>query len=290
MSFDIANTGRGVFYLNFDEQGTGENKAESRQEFNFSNLVETSGSYVVSIERLVVPIHNVPMINTQAPALIFQPTGGGINFTINISASYSIKQFLDEINDKASEIFGEDGFVMSIDQSGRIRISFDDWASYDISLSQDLQDIFDLPNIIGLGLANSDNQIIGGLSIIDRFDQLYKIQVEAIGMNVQQEIITTERSLPILTDFVVPNSASFSANMNLEDDTRPSENISISYNVRQNIIYNTESARRYVMLRGNTPIQNILVKCVAIYKDNTRHEIILPKRSIFSMKVAFWRK
>lgn len=290
MSIDLGNRGRGVFYLNFITVGTGENFAESAQEFNFTNLVESAGSYLTSIERMVVPIHTIPMIETQAPAFRFEPVGVGVQFTINTTPAFSIKEWIDEVNAKLEDVLGADKFVLLVDQSGRIRIVYDNWANFNVRLSLDLQNIFDLPALLTNVQANADNQIIGESSIIDRFDQLHKIQVEAIGMNIQQEIIDTDRSLPILTDFVIPNSVSFSSQMNLDLDTAASQNINFGYNVRQNVLYNTDSERRYVVLRGNSPIQNINIKAVAIYKDNTRHEIRLPPRSIFELKLAFFSR
>jgi hypothetical protein len=90
MSIDLGNKGRGLFYLNFQTIGTGENTAESTQEFNFGNLIDDSGSYLIAIERLIVPIHRIPMINDLAPALTFEPTGAGILFSIQTPEAYII--------------------------------------------------------------------------------------------------------------------------------------------------------------------------------------------------------
>ena len=57
MSIDIADRGRGVFYLNFRTSGELDQniRAESTREFNFGSLVEKSGDYAIAIERLIVP-------------------------------------------------------------------------------------------------------------------------------------------------------------------------------------------------------------------------------------------
>ncbi len=289
MSIDLGMKGRGVFYLNFNTIGTGINKASSTQEFNFGNLIEQSGSYIVAIERMVLPMHRVPMINSLTPALIFVPTGVEIQFVINTPQAFSWKEWVDNLNDQLEDTDIIDcKFLM--DQSARIRIVFDSFDDYNIQFNDTLKDIFDLNQVVGLADVISEDQIVGGSSMIDRFDQLHKIQLETRGMNLQQEIIDTDRSLPILTDFIAPNTFNHSYNEQLDADIRSSEDINVSYPVRQNIIYTASEERRYQMLRGNTPIQNITIQAVAIFKDNTRNEITLPPRSVFEIKLAFFKR
>ncbi len=290
MSLDLGHKGRGVFYLNFITIGTGKNTAKATQEFNFGNLVEKSGSYIVAIERLVLPIHRLPMINALTPALIFVPTGLNLQFTINTSEAYSWKEFLDDINNQLEEILNLNTSLF-LNQSGRVKIVSGSWNDYNIQFHPLLQQIFDFENIVvGLGDSNADNEVIGRSSIIDRFDQLHKVQIEARGMNLQQEIIDTDRSLPILTDFIAPNSFSLAYDEDLEANTTSSKDVSVSYTTRQNIIYTASEERRMVMLRGNTPIQNLTIQCVAIFKDNSRNEITLPPRSVFEVKLAFFKR
>jgi hypothetical protein len=188
------------------------------------------------------------------------------------------------------DLIQEFDMVIFIDQSGRIRIYNDSWVTYNIRLSQTLQDIFDLPELIGVADSDIDDRVTGRTSIVDRFDQLHKIQIESRGLNQQQEIIDTDRSLPIITDFLVPNNFSIGYVETLQTDTASTHDIDISYTVRQSITYTADSERRYVMLRGQTPVQNVTIRCVAIYKDNSRNEIILPPRSIFECKLAFFKR
>ncbi|MHA2367049.1 MAG: hypothetical protein ACXAC7_24060, partial [Candidatus Hodarchaeales archaeon] len=102
-------------------------------------------------------------------------------------------------------------------------------------------------------------------------------------------IIGTERTLPVLTDLLVPNS--YSTSYGLDNSLDPTVGIfSLSYATRQTVVYNAEGARRYIMLRGATPIQNITIACVAIYKDNTRNQIVLPPNSVFECKIGFYRR
>lgn len=290
MSIDLSNKGKGVFYLNFIQYGDGTNKADVTQNFNFSNLVDQAGTYIIAIERLNLPLQRIPMINALAPAMTFESTDPfELNFTINIDAVYSWKEFEESINISLGEVQAIVAYI-ALDFSGRIKIYNNKWNDYNIRLSQTLMDIFDLPELIGINDTDSNGFIIGKSSIVDRFDQLHKIQVESIGMNVQQEILDTDRSLPIITDLIVPTNYSFSYAEPLEDDQAASANINVGYTVRQDLTYISESERRYVMLRGNTPIQNIRILCVAIFKDGSRNEIILPPRSVFECKIAFFRR
>lgn len=289
MSIDLAQRGRSVFYLNFLQSGTGLNNCEASQIFNFGNIVEVSSDYIIAIERLIVPIHRVPHIESQTPAIIFVPIGAGLQYVINTPRAFSWKEFLDDINTQLAGI-GVITCRMFLGQSGEIVIYFADFATYTIRINPVLQAIFDLNENLTIADTNGFNEVHGGSSLVDRFDQLHKVQVEVVGMNIQQEIIDTDRSSSILTDFIVPNTFSFSYGENLENQQISSKDVNIGYSVRQNIIYNAGEERRYVMLRGEGPVQNITLRCVAIYKDNTRNDIIMAPRSVFECKIAFFRK
>ncbi|MCP4180125.1 MAG: hypothetical protein GY756_20365 [bacterium] len=291
MSIDLAQSGRGVFRLNFQQLPNIERTQVCRatQEFKFGNLIEKSDDYMLAIERLYVPIQGIPMVQGINPAIIFHPLGPGIIFTINYDTHYSLGAWIDNLNDQGEILF--DDLTFKIDGAGRIVIRFSNFVGYSMTLNQQFADICDLNILITGANADAAGRVRGRTSILDRFDQLQKIQVEAIGMNIVQEIIDTDRSLPILTDILVPRTYNISRNF---DETFaasiPDKFINLSYPVRQALIYNAEGERRFVNLKGQSPIQNIILECVAIYKDGTRHEIIIPPREIFTCKIDFYKK
>ncbi len=290
MSIDLGQTGRGVFYLNFRQvqDETGLRTCTQTQEFNFGNLIEKSADYMIAIERLIVPIHRVPMNNGFAPAITVTPIGPGLIATITIGATFSLKQFIDVLNSEAA--VGGIGIIFSLNPEGRLQFSYDDFANNILTLNQGLADIIDIQANLTAADADANNIVIGATSVFDRFDQLYKIQIESLGMNITQEIIDTDRTLPILTDFIVPTQYSISYTQNLAIPPVANLNIGISYSTRQSVVYNAEGERRYIMLKGNTPIQNIQIQAVAIFKNNSRNEIVIPPNAVFECKLGFYRR
>ena len=290
MTIDLGQQGRGVFYLNFRaiQDNTGTRVSQETQEFNFGNLVEKSADYMIAIERLIVPIQKIPMNNGFNPAITITPIGVGIIATITIGATFSLKAFIDTLNSQASN--AGINIIFSLNSEGRLQFSYDGFGANNITLNQGLADILDISaNVTALN-ADVNNIVLGGSSVFDRFDQLYKIQVESLGMNIVQEIISTDRTLPILTDFIVPSSYSVSYTQNTNIPPVVNLNLGVSYSTRQSVIYNAEGERRFIMLRGNTPIQNIQIQAVAIFKDNTRNEIIIPPNAVFECKIGFYRR
>lgn len=289
MSIDLAQSGRGVFYLNFRTQGDGTNSviARSTQEFKFGNLVDHAADYIIAVERLYIPIQSIPMIDSQTPMLTIVPTGIGLLVTINTIEAFSIKEFMDNVNQQFDDL-GVNIFLR-LNSAGKMTIQYDDFANNNLQLNDFIRDIFDMPQLLTIGNADNNGLVKGASSIIDRFDQLLKIQIEVLGMNIIQEILDTDKSFPILTDIIVPSQYAFSSSENFNIDP-VLEQFNFSYSTRQAVIYNAEGERRYAMLRGNSPIQNITLQCVAILKNNERREIILKGNSVFEAKIGFYKK
>lgn len=287
MSFDLAIQGKGVFYLNFMARGVrGENvKAEVDQRFNRGNLIERTGDYIVAVERLVVPIQTIPMCNEELGSIILNDGLGNV-VNLNTFECYSLKEFIDGLN---TQIFNSalDG-AFKIDVSGEISFYFPYAGAGSVTFSPTMA------NRLSVNLVYNpvpiDSLIRGEYSIIDRFDQLHKIQVEANGLSIQQEIIDTNTSYEILTDYLVPNNYNISYSEPDGPGVPSNDEISISYPVRQNIFYNASSARRFAILTGFSPVQSVKVACFAMYKDGTRHDIILPSDSVFEMKLGLYKR
>lgn len=286
MTIDISNTGKYVFYLNFRAIGSrdGDIFCESEQNFKFSELVEKGSDYILSVERMKIPIQAIPMLESIISAIRLIPKGAFAPAQFDSIQSFSLYDFLNDVN----AFFA--GFIISLTPDGRIAIDFDGFSNYSILLNSVIADIFDMDQVLGLTLVGS-NRIIGASPVFDRFDQLYKIQVESqLGLSgIQQEILNSgDVFRNLLTDFILPSN--YSMSYNGEIGIAPNGEYSVTYNTRQDLEFNASSNRRFIMMRSSAPIQNIKVSVEAVYRDGTVHRIPLPPRTIFELKLAFWKK
>ena len=281
MATDLADQGRYVFYLNFRTLGDGSNFAQAEQNFNYSELIDDASKYIMSIERFRVPIQTIPMVAAQEPAVQFIPKGAGAPSVLNTTDSFSIPNFLRQMN-------GNPNLQISLTSDGRISFSFD-YTATSLLFSQEVADIFDIERSIGLTLIGVQ-RIIGGSPIFDRVDQLFKVQIEGrVGFSaLQQEIVDTDVFQTLLTDFLVPSNFQFSSTYTV--GVVPNDNFTVSMPARQSLEFNSSSNRRYIMFRGNSPVQNLQLEITAILRDGTRQRIRLPRRSLLEVKVGFWRK
>ena len=281
MTIDIAQSGRYVFYLNFRTQGDGTNFAVAEQVFNFANLIEDASKYVVSVERFRVPLQAIPMLPFIQNAIQLVPKAAAPFLNFDLQPTFSLNEFLTQINSF--------GVVFSLSADGRMVIDFDNFTDYELHFAPKIAAIFDMPGIVGALLVGAQT-IRGASPIFDRFDDLHKIQIESrTGLaGIQQEIITTNVFANLLTDFLVPSSTtmSYTGRQGLGHDPT----YSLGYNVREDVEFNNSASRRFIMLKGNAPVQNISLEIAAIFRDGTRHRIIMPPNSLLEVKLAFWRK
>ena len=283
MTIDVANAGRYVFYLNFRTVGDGTNFAIANQEFTFSNLIEDSSKYAISVERFRLPIHTIPMFPAENNVITLIRVAPGAPVTFNLEDSYSILDFIQKIN-----AFIPGTLTLSLSDDARILLNFTDNVTYnELILSQSLANIFDTPTNFPFVIPFT---VLGSSPIPDRFDQLSKVQIEAkTGLaSIQQEIVTTAVFQNLVTDFILPSS--FTMSYMGRPGTPPNLDYTLSFPIRQDLEFNAASDRRIIMLKGNAPVQNIQLEMAAIYRDGSRNRIRLPPNGVMEIKIAFWKK
>ena len=205
MSFELNKEGSRVIYLNFRSLGDGKKETEAEQIFTFSHLIEDSSKWLVSIERMRLPIQSIPMQDSINNAFILRSKTGGDDIFISTIVSFGLYDWLLQINRASASL----DIVLTAD--GRAQILDFDFDSFSIEIDQKVSAILDIPITVDGAVIQS---VIGGVPIFDLFDQLFKIQVEALnGLgNLQQEIVNTNVFTTLLTDFIAPSSFSMTVN------------------------------------------------------------------------------
>ena len=284
MSFDIGDPKRYVFYVNFQALGNGTTFAEVTQRFNFAQLIEDSSKYVISVERASIPIQAIPMFPRTPAGITLVPKNAGGPKILDLEPSFSINDFLVQVSTL------DPSFIVGLTEDGRLRIDYDDFSNFFIFFEPNVGALFDMGGTrIGENFVGTQT-IVGASPIFDRFDDLTTVVIESeqeLG-SVQQEIVSTDVFNTTLTDFLVESTEGMSYNGVAGTVHNPS--YTVNYPVRANLIFNNSASRRFIMLKGTAPVQSIKLSVVAIFKDGSRNQIILPPRSVMTIKLAFWRK
>ncbi len=281
MTFDMSKQGSRVLYVNFQQIGDGVVETESEQLFSFSHLIENTNNYVCEIQRFRIPLQTVPMQDAIQNAVTLRSKSASSDIFINTQVTFSLYEWMLQLSNSTAQ------FNIILTSDGRIQILDFDLSAFSIELNPLISDIFDLPLLIdGAGVSN----IIGGSPVWDRFDQAFKINIEALNglLNLQQEIIDTNVFTTILTDFIIPSTHSLSVTNTLGAPL--TNQITFVYPQREDLEFNASSNGRKINFRGSAPIQNIKVRVTVIYRDGTRHPIVIPRNGVFNLKLAFFKK
>jgi hypothetical protein len=281
MSFELNKEGSRVLYLNFRSIGDGTQECEAEQLFSFSHLIEDSSKYLVAINRFRIPIQSVPMQPAIQNAFILRNKTGGNDIFISTAITFSLYDWLIQIDRSNANL----NVILTAD--GRFQILNFDFDAFSIELNPNVAAILDMTVVLdGVGVQS----VFGATPLFDRFDQLFKINVEALnGLgNLQQEIIDTNIFVTLLTDFIIPSE--FSTSVQNTIDAPLTGQVSYTFPVRQDLEFNAAANQRLINFRGSSPIQNVKVRVVAIFRDGTRHPIVLTRNSVFELKLAFFRR
>ena len=276
-------------YINFTEIGNGQNFAKTTRSFsNF--IIQRSENWVMWVERFRLPIQAIAMREAENTILKLIPVGqddgaqalNEIHF--DLDNSYSVHNFLRQLNS-----FLPGALIFALTSDGRIRITYHNFTNYYIKLSQTLREIFDLPTYISDKYATkADGTFEEGASpFLDRFDQLDKIQIEAIGIPTESEFIGSSARGNIISDFLITNSYSLSASTDAQGVFGAPFNL--SWSGRQEITYEPHQ-RRFINLFGVSGVRYVDIEAVAILKTGARVRIVLPPGSTFNLKIGFAKR
>lgn len=213
-------------------------------------------------------------------AVILHSKTAGPDVFISTILSFGLYDWMLQLNR------GDDNFEINLTADGRVQIFNFNFDDFSIELAPQVAAIFNMPIVVdGVGVQS----VVGGVPIFDIFDQLQKINVEALnGLgNLQQEIVDQNTFTTLLTDFIVPSTFSMSVTNAL--DTTLNNSVSFTLPVRQDLSFDA-IARRFVNFRGSSPVQNVKIRVTAIYRDGSRHAIVIPPNGVFELKLAFFRK
>jgi len=281
MSFELNSEASRVLYVNFLSRGDGKKETEAEQLFTFSHLIEDSSRYVVSIERFRIPVQSVPMQDAILNAFILRSKTGGDDINISTIISFGLYDWLLQLNRAAAQ------FQIILTPDGRAQILDFNFDDFSIELDPKVQAILDMPETLdGVGIRN----VVGAVPMFDLFDQFFKLQVEALnGLgNLQAEIVDQNTFTTVLTDFILPSDFGMSVTNTV--GAALNNEMTFSLPLRQDLEFNAAGSRRFINFRGNAPVQNMRVRVTAIYRDGSRHPIIIPPNGVFELKLALFRK
>lgn len=280
MTFDLNKKNSQSLFVNFRLEGDGKKEASVSQLFTFSFLLDNSSLWMTSVERWRLGIQNIPMQDQLINAVVLRSKDGSPDIFISTDPTFSLYEWLLQFKDQDTP------FNIILTADGRPQIFNFDFDLFSIEFSQVMSDILDLPiTLDGVGIQS----VTGASVLFDRFDQLKSISLEC-GLSlatVQQEIQSSEVFVTQLTDFIIPSEYAISTTNTLGSTLN--SNITFTMPVRQDIEFNL-GTRRMINFRGSSPLQNMSVSAVAIYKDGSRHAVVVPRNSEFTLKLGFFKK
>jgi hypothetical protein len=282
MSYEMSNQNAVIRYVNFLTRGTGNNYCHAELKFRYP-VIKKADNNVCSVERFRIPLNAIPFNYQLVGAVILRPVGGGADIVKDLNITFSLGSFFDQLNSM------EAGLIFILMDDGRVKIQYDLFDTYYIVLSQALADILNFPLIIGdINGGTLNNSFATGSAVVfDKIDQLEDVRLEIIGLPTSSEYLNSTIEGFVISDFLA--SASYTISKTGSNSTILTGSHSVSYAPRQDLIL-VPKQRRFINISGAQPIYNMSIKAFAIFRDGSKNEIQLPPRSVFSVKLAFYRK
>jgi len=211
-SVKIKDQVKNWIYLNLEQAGDRPYPFASVR-FGYNKpILEEQKKYDVYVERLLLPLQTIPFVSEMPIAITTVPRQGGAVTIFTVVTSFSLKGFFTATNNLVITNGGPAAPTLAFNMtaSGRMRLSYDDFFNFSLTLSDDFRDIFEYKSnlVENLGVGDGVNAVvIGASSILDRLDELRTIEIVAAELVSRSELYP-EREERILTDFVLSNNYS----------------------------------------------------------------------------------
>ena len=285
-----------ILYINLNEIGGSNKICDTSTYYNQVIIDPSQGHYILSIERLTVPIQKIPC-QEDIPANWFKYNN--VDTGSAITGIYSLSSFINDLNSYSTQ-GGTQRFKIRLRADGRVSIK--NISAQNIEIKTKIANLLNFqPNVIIAPNAEK----LSEAPIFDTFDQLKRIVLTSNTLTTQNELNNSLRVNEITSiDFVPSFSVSATHHSDNSGTNNVDENFTFSYTPRQNLVLEPNYPR-FIKL-GGVPITQINIRCVAeklVWVSNLatddnddgywtlKSEIIpLPSGSVFNMKLAFWLK
>lgn len=290
--FNLEKKGTSVFYVNLSEVGSGTEKKYCKASINYNtSLVEEASNYCLSIEKCSIPLHSIRYMEDIVSALSFVDKITGVATAHSIIKIYSFNDFMGKINsfsDPSGDATKKLNFYLQ--DSGRIRINYNNYNNYNILLNDQLKDILDFPTNLITANANEANfDCIS--SIIDRTDQLKRLHITSPNLPVVSEFSQkTKRKVITTIDYAVPTQFSLASG----NDKQISNDYTISLPSGRSDLILTPQYPRMISMNGSS-INSVEIEIYAEILNRKTGQLELKRinlrpGSVFNIKIAFWKK
>jgi len=289
MPFDLNKPDSATFFINLSEVGQLDKTSFCNASQNYNSpIVENSKDYFVSIERATIPLQSIKLFKDIPEAFTFVKKADDTTVTKSLIDVFTIVDFLQQINNFADTEGNKVKFYLQ--NSGRVKIVYENFTNYRLLLSNELRAIFDLGSSTLDALVNIADFLTPS-SIIDRVDTLRRIILVSRNLPCVSEMNNQTKLREITSiDYAPDSTFSFSGgNGKVVDDDWTFSNVS----ARGNLVLAPQYSRLLTM--NGAEITNINVEAYAEILDLLTLKIKLTRISLrpaseFQIKLQFWRR
>ena len=278
-----------VFFTgSFLSDGPESKPAIIEQNFNVPYIKDAS-QWLIAVERFELNLNGIPFFEGGG-VVEFINAGGVIIETLNIGITFSLLDLIRLINEQRSPIAGPPsfGFEIGINTDGFIQVVFDDFITFSIVFSDNLNRILGVNENVALAIG------IPGFTII-------KSSTPRLDCGDFLQIVTLTSNLPlvsdnigqvktnVLTDFAAPEVLGASVNLveTAQGVSQLTTGGSIGYSPRQKIIFTPQGPRRFLNVVGSFPLSSIRIQANFKTINGEIRPVLLPVGCIFSIKLGF---
>lgn len=291
MTFDLNQPGSSTFFVNLSTIGKGDDNTqycEATQRYT-TPIIDRADDYVLSIERATIPLQGLKFFDDIFNAVSFVNKVNSNDIKIhNLQDIYNFQDFLQALNNFDDQQGNK--IKVYVKTSGRLVLSYNKFDTYNIVLSDELKNMFDL----NINTISSDSDttltIIGASSCINRIDYL-------------KRIILVSRDLPSISEFnnriklrevtSIDYSPQTTFSATGGNNAPIDDNYTINLYPRDNLVLEPHYSRLINMSGSQITSINIQAYAETLNfrtMETELRQISLRPLSIFNVKIQFRRK